>query len=67
MDDILDYGNTQEEHNTHLMAVLLRIKEAGLTLSKDKYEFNQTHIKNLGQVIDKTGEHPDPDKVHAIL
>ena len=49
------------------MAVLQRIKEAGLTLSKDKCEFNQTHIKYLGQVIDKTGVCPDPDKVHATL
>ena len=67
VDDILVYGNTQEEHNTHLLAVLQRIKEAGLTLSKDKCEFNQTHIKYLGQVIDKTGVRPHPDKVHAIL
>ena len=67
VDDILVYGNTQEEHNTHLMTVLQQIKDAGLTLSKEKCEFNQTHIKYLGQVIDKTGVHPDPDKVHAIL
>ena len=67
MDDILVYGNTQEEHNTHLMAVLQRIKEVEITLSKDKCEFNQTHNKYLGQVIDKTGVRPDPDKVHAIL
>ena len=67
VDDILVYGNTQEEHNTHLMGVLQRIKEVGLTLSKDKCEFNQTHNKYLGQVIDKKGVHPDPDKVHAIL
>ena len=65
VDDILVFGNTQlEEHNIHLRAALQRIKEAGLTLSE---EFNQTHIKYLGQVIDKTGVHPDPDKVHAIL
>ena len=67
VDDILVYGNTQGEHNTHLMAVLQRIKEAGLTLSEDKCKFNQTHIKYLGQIIDKTGVHPDPGKVHAIL
>ena len=67
VDDILVFGNTQEEHNTHLRAALQRIKEAGLTPSEDKCEFNQTHIKYLGQVINKTGVHPDPDKVHAIL
>ena len=66
VDDILVYGTTQEEHDTHLMEALQKIKEAGLTLSKDKCEFNQTHIKYVGQQIDKTGVHPDPDKVHAI-
>ena len=66
MDDILIYGNTQEEHDTHLKAALQRIKEAGLTLSKDKCKFNQTHIKYLGQLIDMTGVHPDPDKVWSI-
>lgn len=37
-----------------------------MTLSRDKCEFNQTHIKYLGQIIDKTGVHPDPDKLRAI-
>ena len=66
VDDILVYGNTQEQHDTHLMAVLQRIRESGLTLSKDKCEFNQTNIKYLGQLIDETGVRPDPDKVRAI-
>ena len=66
MDDILVYGTTQEEHDIHLTAVLKRLKGAELTLSKDKGEFNQTRIKYLGQLIDTTGVHPDPEKVHAI-
>ena len=66
VDDILVYGNTQGEHDRHLKAALQRIKEAGLTLSKVKCEFNQMHIKYLGQLIDKTGVHPDPDKVRTI-
>ena len=40
VDDILVYGNTQEQHDTHLMAVLQKIQESGLTLRKDKCEFN---------------------------
>ena len=66
MDYILVYGNTQEQHGTYLMAVLWRIWESVLTLTKDKYEFNQTHIKYLGQLIDETCVRPDPDKVCAI-
>ena len=48
------------------MTVLQKIRESGLTLRKDKCEFNQTHIKYLGQLIDETGVRPDPDKVRAI-
>ena len=48
------------------MAVLQRIQESGLTLRKDKCEFNQTYIKYLDQLIDETGVHPDPGKVLAI-
>ena len=39
VDDILVFGNNQEEHNAHLRAALQRIKEAGLTLSEDKCEY----------------------------
>ena len=66
VDDILVYGNTQEQHDTQLMAVLQRIQESGLTLSKGKCEFNQTHIKYLDQIIEETGICPDPDKVRVI-
>ena len=48
------------------MAVLQRIRESGLTLSNYRYEFNQTHIKYLGQLINETGVRPDPDKVRTI-
>ena len=49
VDDILVYDNTQEQYDTHLQ----RIWESGLTLSKDKCEFNETHIKYLGQLMMK--------------
>ena len=44
VDDILVYDSTQKLHDTRFMAVLQRIQGSGLTLSKDKCEFNQTHI-----------------------
>jgi len=66
VDDILVYGANQAEHDTHLTAALQRIKQAGLTLSKDKCEFNNSKIKFLGQLVDHSGVHPDPDKVRAI-
>ena len=36
VDDILVYGSTQAEHDAHLKAPFQHIKQAGLTLSKEK-------------------------------
>ena len=40
VDDMLVYGSTQAEHDAHLKAALQHIKQAGVTLSKEKCEFN---------------------------
>ena len=66
MDDILVYDCDQEEHNSRLMAVLERLKQAGVTLNKDKCSFSVDRVTFLGHVIDKAGVHPDPKKVEAI-
>ena len=55
IDDILIYGKTQSKHDQHLLSVLNRISEAGLTLNKEKCIFNATNINFLGQQIDSTG------------
>ena len=66
VDDILVFGETQEEHDRCLTAVLARIKDAGLILNMEKCQFNRTNIKFLGQVVDGAGIRPDPDKIVAI-
>ena len=66
MDDVLVHGQTSEEHDKRLEKVLQRLQEAGLTLNKQKCHFSQTQVKFLGQIIDRDGVHPDPDKVRAI-
>lgn len=66
MDDILVYGNTAEKHDQYLSKVLDWVESAGLKLNKDKCVFRQNQLHFLGQVIDKTGVKPDPDKVKAI-
>ena len=66
IDDVLVCGTTQEEHDKNLLAVLHHIQDAGLTLNRDKCEFNKSSIKFLGQVVDPSGIKPDPDKIKAI-
>ena len=66
MDDILVFGSTREEHDTHLRRVLERLQNAGMTLNTNKCCFAQTSLRFLGHVIDSTGIRPDPAKLKAI-
>ena len=40
MDDVLVFGSTQKEHDERLMALLERIKAAGVSLNKEKCKFS---------------------------
>ena len=66
IDDILVHGCTVEEHDDRLTKVLQRLEEAGLTLNREKCQFSQSQVKFLGQVVDRNGICPDPEKVAAI-
>ena len=67
IDDNLIYGNTQEEHDEQLLAVLNKLEEAGLTLNRDKCEFSQRKVRFLGHILSQDGVRSDPDKVTAIV
>ena len=67
IDDILVFGQSQQEHDQRLDSVLKRISKAGITLNSEKCEFSKNSVKFLGHVIDEVGIHPDPNKVQAIL
>ena len=66
MDDVLVFGQTQQEHDLRLEAALNKIRKAGITLNSEKCEFSTGSVKFLGHVIDGAGIHPDPAKIHAI-
>jgi transposase InsO family protein len=65
-DDIIVFGKTQREHDTALEAVCQKLSEAGLTVHKQKCEFNKTSISFFGVVFSSQGIRPDQDKVEAI-
>ena len=44
VDDVLIFGQTKQQHDTRLHRVLQKIKEAGVTLNKEKCEFNQESL-----------------------
>lgn len=66
IDDILVWGASEEEHNSHLQAVLQRCKDIGLILNKDKCKFNVSEETYLGHTISANGVAPDKEKVRAI-
>ena len=67
MDDVLVFGKSQAEHDTHLEAVLKRMESAGVTLNPNKCEFSQSELKFLGHIINNQGVKVDPEKTKAIL
>lgn len=66
MDDLIVYGETQEQHDEHLRCILERIECAGFKLNKEKCIFRQKELYFLGHVIDERGVRPDPGKVRAV-
>ena len=66
MDDVLVFGENGVQHWTRPQEVLKRIREAGMTLRKDKCQFGMPSVKVLGHVISAEGVRLNPDKVQAI-
>lgn len=65
-DNVLIFGRTQREHDTKLHTALEKIQSAGVTLNKEKCEFNKDRLTFLGHVIDKQGVSPDPNKQQLL-
>ena len=67
LDDILITGETEADHLANLAAVLMRLKEAGLKLRRNKCIFMQEAVEYLGHRVDAQGLHPVQNKVKAIV
>ena len=66
VDDILVFGETQQEHDEGLMKVLERLEGANVTLNSEKCKFSVTSIEFLGHVIGRDGVQVNQRKVEAI-
>ena len=65
-DDIIVFGKSQRDHDNALRETFEALNKCGLTLNKEKCEFNKTQITFFGVVFSKNGISPDPKKVQAI-
>ena len=65
-DDILVHGKNKREHDKNLELVLKRLNFKGVTLNKQKCQFNLESIHFFGHVFNKSGVMADPEKIRAI-
>ena len=63
LDDIIIATETYEEH----LKWLKRIEEAGLTINREKSVFGKTEVKYLGDLVNRDGFRPDPEKIEPML
>ena len=66
MDDIVIFGRDQPEHDIRLRAAMDKLVASGITLNKDKCEFNKSQIEFVGQLVGRGGITASPDKISAI-
>ena len=65
-DDIIVYGNSQEQHDSRLTATLRRLQEKGLTLNKQKCEFNKKTLEFFGYIFSENGFSANKKKCETI-
>lgn len=67
VDDIVVSGRTNQEHLENLEKVLEKLREANLTVKKEKCSFFQDEIEYLGYTLTKQGLKKTKEKVKAIV
>ena len=67
VDDILIYALDNQTHDIILEKVLVKIKDSGLKLNKEKCKFRISQVIYQGQKFTANGMSPDPVKVTAIV
>ena len=66
VDDILVWGEDEEQHNVRLIKVLERARSRNLKINKNKCHINQHEISYVGHILSKDGLKPDTKKTEAI-
>ncbi|CAB4034315.1 Hypothetical predicted protein [Paramuricea clavata] len=65
-DNIIIFGTNQKQHDIALEATLQRLEKKGLTLNREKCEFNKDEVEFFGLVFNASGVSPDPKKVDSL-
>ena len=65
-DDIVMWVKTLAEHDNCLRKVLLKVRESGLKLNKNKCQFHKNSIVFLGHIVSSEGIRVDPSNADAL-
>lgn len=66
IDDVIIFGESKEQLEKHVKAVLGRFKEYNIRLNYEKCTFSVKEIRFLGHLLSENGIKPSSDKVLAI-
>ena len=66
-DDIMIHGESDEQHDRHLLQVPNKCREIGLKLNLDRCELSQDSVQFYGNTVGHQGLQPDPKKVNIII
>ncbi|KAF9762933.1 Transposon Tf2-9 polyprotein [Nosema granulosis] len=55
VDDILIFSKASNEHENHIIQVLQRCEEKGISVNYDKSSFMKSEVTYLGKIINKEG------------
>ncbi|GBG89119.1 hypothetical protein CBR_g48829 [Chara braunii] len=66
IDDILVYSRSLEDHLGHLRRVLEMLRHAKYKANRDRCEFAQQELENLGHFVTPEGISPLSDKIQAV-
>ncbi|GFT19548.1 retrovirus-related Pol polyprotein from transposon 297 [Trichonephila clavipes] len=66
MDDVMITSLSFKDHLDHLNQVFTLLRDAWLTLNKEKCHFTRDKLKYLGLIISKDGIETDSNKIRAI-
>ena len=66
VDDILVWGESEEQHDARLTQVLEKARARNLKLNETKCHIKRQEVSYIGHILTKEGLKPDPKKTEAI-
>lgn len=65
-DDMIIAGATKEEHDVAVEKVMEKARQVNAKFNKDKFQYYQSRVKFMGQIISQEGMEIDPERVDSL-